>query len=92
MIAKFHFDLKFKGGNTMKQVPEKNDIVTAVSTIHADRSFSDAIWKVVAVNATHAKIKWVGGDKYWEGCPPRIVALRHYQFSLADEFMGDEDE
>ena len=75
----------------MKQVPEKNDIVTVVSTID-ERSYSDTVWRVVVVNETHAKIKWVGGDTYWKDHPPRIVALKHYQFSLADEFVGDEDE
>ena len=72
----------------MQQVPEKNDIVTVVSTQLNDRAYSRAVWKVIGVNETHVNLLWVGGDTYWKDHPPIILALKHYQFSLADEFKG----
>ena len=76
----------------MKQVPEKNDIVTVASIRDGDRSYAETIWKIVAVNETHVKVKCVGGDDFWKKYAPRILVINDYQFSLADEFIvNDED-
>jgi len=71
----------------MKNLPEVNDIVTLTNIgPTGDRSWTTELWKVTAVNETHANLEAVKPRSYGNRI---IVVLSEYKFSNAMGFKED---
>ena len=70
----------------MRQVPEKGDVVTiSTNKVTGDKSYSDSVWKVLAVNSIHVKVEAITKDDFWFNKGPRILEIKDYDFSSVDE-------
>jgi len=70
----------------MKNLPEVCDVVTIKNIATNDRSYTDDLWRVTAVNETHANLRAVKRRRLSQEI---VVCLREYEFSDAESFMVD---
>ena len=70
----------------MRTIPEVGEKITFTrNKITGDRSYTDDLWEVIAVNTTHVKLKRLADDDVpWKR--QIIAVLSEHDFSLASDF------
>jgi len=66
------------------------DVVTfSRNKITGDRSYTNSVWEVIAVNPAQAMLKVVGGEsRTWAGDKPIMLMLDEYEFYDGRPFLG----
>ena len=77
-----------KKESIMKHVPEIMDWVTIhnINPRYPDRSYQEEVWKVIAVNKTHAQLKSFGNRSPLSQVI--VVLMEEYEFSDAKFFTS----
>ncbi len=58
-----------------------------------DRSFSQELWEVMALNDLHVCLKWAGGETFWMtigGGRPVYLLRAEHTFADASAFLAHE--